>query len=285
LFVVSLAHTHRMPFTVKAYVEHLVHRAHIRTRIIQLFRERVYQQPIQVTRDNPNHDGKVGHWLEKQMGLTPNASNRPDLYGFEMKKASESKITLGDFSASEYIFSKRTPWLANHNASSSFKCTRTEFLRLFGTSKQGRYSWSGKCAPRYGEWSEAGQRLVIDAQLNIVVMYAFERDMRENKHEIVPHILRTCEVAIVVWLKEKLETKINRKFNQNGFFMCLLNKDASQFTKITFGRPFTFYEFIHRIKQGDVFFDSGMYEGNGRNYSQWRGKWSFWRSLTTGVIH
>lgn len=38
------------------------------------------------------------------MGIKHNAKNEPDINGYEMKKSS-NKITLGDFSASEYLFS------------------------------------------------------------------------------------------------------------------------------------------------------------------------------------
>jgi hypothetical protein len=49
---------------------------------------------------------KINHWLETKMGIKHNAKNEPDINGYEMKKSS-IKITLGDFSASEYIFSRK----------------------------------------------------------------------------------------------------------------------------------------------------------------------------------
>ena len=51
------------------------------------------------------HCGEEGHVLEKWMGLTPNNKNEPDLFGYEMKKDSP-KISFGDWSAEEYLFSK-----------------------------------------------------------------------------------------------------------------------------------------------------------------------------------
>ena len=54
---------------------------------------------------NTRHDGRSGHWLEQQMGIPANASNEPDLYGYEMKNATSSgKTTFGDWSANYYIF-------------------------------------------------------------------------------------------------------------------------------------------------------------------------------------
>ena len=40
------------------------------------------------------------------MEISHNSNNEPDILGYEMKKNS-SKITFGDFSASEYLFSKK----------------------------------------------------------------------------------------------------------------------------------------------------------------------------------
>ena len=72
--------------------------------IIHLFRTQVKGVPICM--DGPKHCGKEGHWLESRMGISPNSRNEPDLFGYEMKKGSP-KTTLGDFSASEYAFSKK----------------------------------------------------------------------------------------------------------------------------------------------------------------------------------
>ena len=33
------------------------------------------------------------------------------------------------------------------------------------------------------------------------------------------------------------------------------------------------------LNKGDIFFDSGMYQGNNRNYSQWRSANWFWEEL------
>jgi len=39
------------------------------------------------------------------MGIIHNSKNEPDIRGYELKKDSP-KITFGDFSATEYLFSK-----------------------------------------------------------------------------------------------------------------------------------------------------------------------------------
>lgn len=74
--------------------------------IITLFNTYVKDVEICLEGININHCGKEGHWLETKMGIKHNAKNEPDINGYEMKKSS-NKTTLGDFSASEYAFSKK----------------------------------------------------------------------------------------------------------------------------------------------------------------------------------
>ena len=72
-------------------------------KIIELFyknikdKQYIYEESI-----NKSHDGKEGHWLEKQMDIKLNNNNTPDLFGYEMKKQS-LKISYGDWSATEYF--------------------------------------------------------------------------------------------------------------------------------------------------------------------------------------
>jgi hypothetical protein len=51
------------------------------------------------------------------------------------------------------------------------------------------------------------------------------------------------------------------------------------YTNIQFGKPITFESWIDLVAEGVVFFDSGMYQGNSRPYSQWRALNDFWDSL------
>jgi len=64
--------------------------------IVDLFLKNVYGKSPNISQQNQQHDGKKGHWLEKQMGITHNASNAPHLLGFEMKNQTTSKTTFGD---------------------------------------------------------------------------------------------------------------------------------------------------------------------------------------------
>ena len=71
---------------------------------------------------------------------------------------------------------------------------------------------------------------------------------------------------------------INKKFNNKGFF--IIKKSGDIYNKICFGKKFDYDCFINSIKKQIVIFDSGMYIGNNRNYSQFRSSNSnFWNEL------
>jgi hypothetical protein len=164
---------------------------------------------------NNSHCGSEGQWLEKQMGITINSKNEPDILGFEMKKKS-SKITLGDFSASEYLFSKKKDFIEKLNnwKKDEYKITRTEFIKIFGTPnplKDDRYSWSGKCVPTYDTFNNYGQMLKFNDNLDLCIYYSFEKDKRQN-HDY-PDFIKT-DIIIAIWEKTKLEKHINKKFNK-----------------------------------------------------------------------
>lgn len=245
--------------------------------IINKFINNVKNKEILIT--NNKHDGSEGHWLEKQMGVTHNSKNEPDILGFEMKKES-SKITFGDFSASEYLFSKNKILLNNFNKwNNDNSITRTEFIRYFGHPnklKNNRYSWSGKCVPKYNIWNSYGQTLKFNNNLDLCVYYSFEHDNRESKTSF-PDFLKNS-LMIAIWQKCKIESHINKKFNNNGFFICK-KINSSLYNKICFGRPFNYDYFVDNIKNNIIIFDSGMYETNSRNYSHFRSNKKFWDLL------
>ena len=118
--------------------------------IITLFNNNVKGREICLEGCHINHDGKEGHWLETKMGIKHNAKNEPDINGYEMKKYS-NKITLGDFSASEYAFSKKRDSINYmNNWTDEEKIDRTNYIKTFGNPnpiKHNRYSWSGSCVP------------------------------------------------------------------------------------------------------------------------------------------
>jgi len=248
--------------------------------IIDLFNKNVKGKDICLDKYNETHCGKEGHWLEEQMGISSNSKNEPDINGYEMKKESK-KITLGDYSASEYAFSKkgkRNQINKENEWSDDIKITRKEFIQYFGNLNplKNRYSWSGKCVPTYNSWNSNGQNL-LTINNDIIIYYSYERDTRSNK-ETFPQFLKK-DIIIAIWNATKMEKNINNKFNQKGFFTC--KKDTKdKYTSICFGKPFNFEYFIICIQNKKIIFDSGMYDGNTRNYSQFRGTGtSFWNEL------
>lgn len=197
-----------------------------------------------------------------------------------MKKYSK-KTTLGDFSASEYMFSgknKRHHINEINHWTDENKISRTEFIKMFGNpnpDKNNRYSWSGCCVPRYNIWNSNGQMLSISDTNDIIVYYSYTKDTRERKKEF-PTFIQKDNMVIALWNSDKMKQHIDKKFNNKGFFVC--KKNGNKYEKICFGKPFDFVYFIECIKNKKIIFDSGMYVGNTRNYSQFRGS-TFWEEL------
>lgn len=248
--------------------------------IIKLFNACVKGVDICLEGQNINHCGKEGHWLETKMGIKHNAKNEPDINGYEIKKSS-SKTTLGDFSASEYAFSgknKRNNINILNNWTDEIKFSRNDFIKTFGNpnpNKKNRFSWSGSCVPTYNIWNYNGQILTINKNNDIIIYYSFSNDTRSEKINF-PLFLQNDNIVIALWKSSKMKQHIDNKFNKKGFFIC--KKIGNTYQKICFGKPFNFEYFIEGIKNKKIIFDSGMYYGNSRNYSQFRGT-GFWNEL------
>lgn len=249
--------------------------------IVELFNKHVKSKEICLNGKNTKHCGKEGHWLETQMGIKHNSKNEPDIFGYEMKKSSP-KTTLGDFSASEYVFSKpnkRNSINILNNWTDEITLTRNDFIKIFGNPnpcKNNRHSWSGSCVPTYNKWNSNGQILTINDNSDIIIVYSFSNDTRIIK-ETFPTFLKNDNIVIALWKSEKMKPHIDNKFNKKGFFIC--KKIGATYEKICFGRSFNFDYFIECIKNNKIIFDSGMYCGNSRNYSHFRGGPSFWDDL------
>ncbi|NBX19054.1 MAG: LlaMI family restriction endonuclease, partial [Proteobacteria bacterium] len=134
-----------------------------------------------------------------------------------------------------------------------------------------------------GQFNSFGQRLFVDDSENIIAEYSFKHDRRPDKEKILPQTLKLEKpVPIAQWSRDKIKKKLEKKFAQKGFFICLQNKDGV-FNEIRFGGPLFFDDWIKCVKTGDVFFDPGMYQGNMRPYSQWRAGSNFWMKLLEPV--
>ncbi len=219
-----------------------------------------------------SHWGEEGHWLEKQIGILPNSKNQPDIYGFEMKSQTSSKTTFGDWSASYYIFKNKKNFKSN--------LTRNEFLRIFGklNQKKGRFSWSGEPIPKINSFSNFGQILKIRDDYSLVILYFYTKDQRSDKKSIVPRKYQKNNLILAKWTYSDLKNKVERKFNQRGWFKCIKD-NRGVYQNIVFGAPLNIQKWLYFVSTGDIFFDSGMYQGNNRNYSHWRAKNSFWKKL------
>ena len=217
-----------------------------------------------------NHCGDEGHWLEKNMGIPLNCNNEPDLHGYEQKKDSY-KITFGDWGGSQYIYKNK-----------DYGLNRTDFLRMFGSpnpKKNNRYSWSGKIFPKYGdEYNYAGQRMRFLDNDDLVIEYLYKKDTRETKLDFPDKFKSNKNIELAYWKKKKLETHINKKFGVNGFYILKKNKECF-YNKICFGKTIDFEFFKKALKEGSIILDSGMYEGNTRNYSQFRANKYLWNKL------
>lgn len=149
-------------------------------------------------------------------------------------------------------------------------------MKYFGSYNENkkRYSFSGKCIPKYGKYNYNGLIMICDNNNNIYIVYSNKKDTRNID---MPDNLKK-NLIIAVWYEKSLNEKINKKFNRNGFI--IINKDKNNYyNELLFGENITFNTFINNIKLNKIFFDSGMYEGNNRNYSHFRANKSFWLDL------
>lgn len=248
--------------------------------IIERFIKNVKGKKCDMSGYNVRHDGAEGHWLERQMGIEHNGDNEPDLLGFEMKKDTKSKTTFGDWSPDVALWKNEKPYPEIGRIDRD-----TEFLKYFGKpnmKKSGRLSWSGEPAPTIKGYNSFGQILQVDQDENILACYSYSKDTRLNKSELIPLHFRRDNLVIAKWLKDSIKEKVERKFNNRGWFKCF--KDAlGVYKSIGFGDPINYSDWIGLVRVGVVFFDSGMYAGNVRPYAQWRANNNYWDELVKEI--
>lgn len=242
----------------------------------------IYYQNVKGKKFDPSqnvNDGSYGHWLESLFGVRHNADNKPDLFGFEIKSETTSKITFGDWSADYYIY--KDPSNYDIFTGSTIPVRKDQFLKIFtrpNPNNKDRYSWSGTSCPKLNSWTPQGQTLIINENQDIQIFYSYEKDTRTNKDSIIPYKFKLNNLLIAQWNKFSIQEKLERKFNQNGWITCKTNSQG-EIDRLCIGNPINFQTWINWVKTKDVFFDSGMYEGNPRPYSQWRANNSLWNHL------
>lgn len=257
-------------------------------KLIEIFHQNVKGKIPDVSYSNQRHDGRTGHWLERQFNITANGNNEADIFGYELKNQTTSKTTFGDWSPNYFIFKDEEYF--NIFDGDSAPRRQDQFVRMFGKpneKKGGRCSWSGQPAPRLNQYNDFGQIMYIENNFDIVVAYCYSKDRRVDKSFIIPNEFKVENLEIARWygypngLRGKsLSEKLEDKFNQNGWFTCKTNS-YGVYEKICFGNPITFENWMKLVQEGTVFFDPGMYEGNKRPYCQWRANNNLWNSLIT----
>ena len=260
--------------------------------LIEIFVRNVKGRRPNLTDCNEMHDGRAGHWLERQFGIHANSNNGPDMLGYELKNQTKSKTTFGDWSANYYIYND--PHYSNVFTGRKKIDKRNSFLRVFGNpnpDKNGRHSWSGSACPKINHYNHFGQILQVTDNDDIAAIYSYTQDQRPDKSQIVPPALQADNLVLAKWygrdlpqgIREStrnkcLKKKLEDKFNDKGWFTCKM--DASGvYNEICFGAPMNYTNWIRLVQDGVVFFDSGMYEGNDRPYSQWRANNDLWDNL------
>jgi len=247
----------------------------IRLKLIETYKKNVHGKKPDTSASDPRHDGKQGHWLEDAMGSKRDAKNAPDLFGFEMKNHTKQKVTFGDWSPNYWIFNDK-----------KYEITRDDFLKIFGhpnKKKNNRLSWSGEPIPKIGKTNSYGVQIIINKKNDISFVYSYSMDKRSDKSSIVPTKVQVDNLTIAKWNgdgKNSLKEKQENKFNKLGWFKCIQNKEGV-YDSIAFGDPIPFETWIGYVKTGEIYFDSGMYQGNARNYCQWRANNTFWDSRIT----
>ena len=127
---------------------------------------------------------------------------------------------------------------------------------------------------KVNKWDIDGQMLSVCEDNSITVVYNYEKDTRKYKSDCLEDFYKDGKDHIILkWEKKTLEIFINRKFNQNGFFICKRDK-------ICFGNPISFDMWVQGVKEGIIYYD-GYSELNGRWRGCFRAKNDFWHSLIT----
>ncbi|MGL5334573.1 MAG: LlaMI family restriction endonuclease [Enterovibrio sp.] len=252
-------------------------------KLIDLFFNNVYDKKYEDDGlKNLKHDGREGHWLEEQLGIKANGNIKPDILGYELKKETKSKTTFGDWSPDEKIWGRAFELESSLNI-----IKRDDFLRIFGqpnADKKGRFSWSGKPAPKIDLFNDFGQKLYIDHNDNIQVIYSYRCDKRDDKKSIVPEQFQLKESYIIAqWTADKIKQNLLSKFGQKGWVKAHKDQDG-YYTHLSFGNPLTYEKWLDDIRKGIVFFDPGMYEGNPRPYAQWRSNNSNWDVNAVDIV-
>lgn len=235
--------------------------------VIDKFEKNIKGKEIKIQTNR--HSGCEGHWLETQMGIIHNTKNEPDILGYEMKTGTSKTTFFDKVPDKMYLNGKE---LNKRN-----KIEKNEYWKKYASKKNSQNSdhktlggWS------INDFNKARQKIIVDDENNIKVLYDYNYDMRLDKEELgikqEPHI-------IAEWKANSLKLAIENKFNIKGFFMC--KKENGVFTKICFGKCISFNLWIEEFRKGVIYHD-GYSRVNGRGRHVFRaGNNKFWNILIT----
>jgi len=245
-------------------------RDEVKSAIEEQFKKNVRGRIPDLTEYNAKHDGAEGDWLTKEMGLTVNGKNEPDYLGFEMKKQSIGKTTFGDWSPDVSIW---------QGINSTFN--RDHFLSIFGSPnplKGNRYSWSGRVFPKIGRVNDYGQSLEISKIQDVRAIYSHSQNRVLESRNLIPLPLQVEGLELAKWTHPRLKSRLERKFNQLGWFRCLKDNTGA-YAKLQFGLPISIETFMPLFKAGVIYIDCGMHQNNPRPYMTFRASNAIWNKL------
>lgn len=253
------------------------------------------------------HKGKLGHWLEINLGGKIDADGNADLNGYECKVDS-AKVSWGDWGAPYRIFCDRSYKFFNSKYSYHNMWLLVEALGVERSHKdKGKYySMSGDHIPTFINDSTYIGLKMIESDKDISIIYNYSSDKRENKFLKVPDELKKDGLLIYKWFgtdksfnqyrdiveKNKLpievkfsganasvslEERIRRKFGIYGTVVGMKNENG--FFGLKFLKTINFDDWINFFKQKNVIYDTGLTTRNKRPYNQWRSSAAFMRNL------
>lgn len=285
----------------------MLSREESKTLIIQNFNKNVLgKNPLQFKSES-NHKGKIGHWLETNLGGVVDADGNADLNGFECKKESK-KVSWGDWGPNYRIFADKS--YETFNKQRLFE-NMWSFVKTFGAerihSSKGLYhSLSGSHVPqKVNDLTNFG--LSLEENLgDISLLYNHEEDKRLNKNQI-PREFQKNNLLIYKWFgtdlnfhlfknqvisqrlpievnftgvnaSVSLEERIRRKFGVYGVVIGL-HDESKGFYGLKFLKQISFKDWISYFRKKDIIYDTALTTKNRRPYNQWRSTEKFMGTL------
>lgn len=249
-----------------------------KSKILEIFKENVIGKKYEASESDKasGHNGKHGHWLEKQMNIKHNSKNEPDILGYEMKVNTSSKTSLGDWSPD--INGNSIKYKNNGDKKANKKWwnsdeNKTRFMKRYGSYNKEKKRWSWAIPTKFTSYNKFGQKFAIDID-GIFVIYNKLYDVSYDSRDEESRCTMEGDIKLMGWSHDEMRKKVNSKFAVNGYFRPITDKKGI-YIGLQFGKPITYEEFLKNVKNDNIYLDSGTKVGNPRPYMQWRAsnKW------------